>query len=55
MPVEARQEEVVEAGTLGEVVDLRDDKVSFMDEGEIAAEADVLHTLPLAGFPQGGK
>ena len=27
-PVEARQEEVVEAGTLDEVVDLRDDKVN---------------------------
>ena len=51
-PVEARQEEVVEAGTLDEVVDLRDDKVSFMDEEEIAAEADFLDTLPLAGFPQ---
>ena len=51
--VEARQEEVVEAGTLDEVADLRDDKVSFMDEEEIAAEADFLDTLPLAGFPQG--
>ena len=51
-PVEARQEEVVEAGTLDEVVDLRDDKVSFMDEEEIAAEADFLDTLPLAGFLQ---
>ena len=51
-PVEARQEEVVEAGTLDEVVDLRDDKVSFVDEEEIAAEADFLDTLPLAGFPQ---
>ena len=48
-PVEARQEEVVEAGTLDEVVDLRDDKVSFMDEEEIAAEADFPDTLPSLG------
>ena len=51
-PVEARQEEVEEAGTLDAVADQRDNRTSFMDEEEAAAEADFLDTLPLAGFPK---
>ncbi|CAE7418365.1 GIP [Symbiodinium sp. CCMP2592] len=51
-PVEARQEEVEEAGTMDAVVDQRDNRTSFMDEEEAAAEADFLDTLPLAGFPK---
>ena len=45
-PVEARQEEVEEAGTLDTVADQRDNRTSFMDEEEAAAEADFLDTLP---------
>ena len=39
-PVEARQEEVEEAGTLDAIADQRDNRTSFMDEEEAAAAAD---------------
>ena len=56
-PVEARQEEVVEAGTLDEVVDLRDDKISFMDEEEIerVARSRACHKLNLGLTPFRGR
>ena len=50
--MEARQEEVEEAGTLDAVADQCDNRTSFMDEEEAAAEADFLDTLPLTGFPK---
>ena len=51
-PVEARQDEVEQSGTLDAIVDPRDNRTTFMDELEIAEEADILDTLPLAGFPK---
>ena len=51
-PVEARQAEVELSGTLDAVLDSRDNRTTFMDETELAAEADLLDTLPLAGFPK---
>ena len=50
-PVEARQDEVEQSGTLDAIVDPRDNRTTFMDEQELAEEADFLDTLPLAGFP----
>ncbi|CAE7728714.1 RE1 [Symbiodinium sp. CCMP2592] len=51
-PVEARQDEVEESGTLDAIVDPRDNRTAFMDDLELAEEADILDTLPLAGFPK---
>ncbi|CAE7211787.1 RE1 [Symbiodinium sp. CCMP2592] len=51
-PVEARQDEVEQSGTLDAIVDLRDNRTTFMDDLELAEEADILDTLPLAGFPK---
>ena len=51
-PVEARQDEVEQSGTLDAIVDPRDNRTTFMDEQELAEEADFLDTLPLAGFPK---
>ena len=51
-PVEARQDEVEQSGTLDAIVDPRDNRTTFMDDRELAEEADFLDTLPLAGFPK---
>ncbi|CAE7832525.1 GIP [Symbiodinium sp. CCMP2592] len=51
-PVEARQDEVEQSGTLDAIVDPRDNRTAFMDDLELAEEADILDTLPLAGFPK---
>ena len=51
-PVEARQDEVEQSGTLDAIVDPRDNRTTFMDDLELAEEADFLDTLPLAGFPK---
>ncbi|CAE7692632.1 RE1 [Symbiodinium sp. CCMP2592] len=51
-PVEARQDEVEQSGTLDAIVDPRDNRTTFMDDLELAEEADILDTLPLAGFPK---
>ena len=46
--VEARQDQVEQSGTLDAIVDPRDNRTTFMDEQELAEEADFLDTLPLA-------
>ena len=45
----SRQEDVEGLGTLDMV---RDERDTFMDSEKLAAEADFLDTLPLAGFPK---